>query len=213
VLHPLLTDYDALFRTEFFNRSVGPVYTLGPPFWFNDVHVRITAQGDVEVPRGRRVSSAYTVADPGLLLVGPRLARQQPGGLTLYGTNGPLRVAGRVSGLQQPLFVGHQSYPQLGWSGASFRVVRYGCAGGSATLTVEANPFLGRRLQTLTLRGRTVARLQSGERRRLMLPLVPRHGVCTLDLRVSPVVSPHRVIGNGDVRLLGVRLVGFRFAG
>jgi hypothetical protein len=214
LLHAGLTDYPSIFRTEFFNRSVGPVYNLGRRFWFADVHVRIASRGNLVQDGGAAaVPARYVVADGSFQLAGSPLARQQVGALTLYATSGPVRLTGLVTGLQQPLFTPPRGYSNLGWSGARFALTHYDCSGGSATIELRANPFIGTRTQRLTVVGRAgIIRLQAGERRKVTLPLRATKHLCRLEFRVYPLVSPDRAVGNGDVRSLGVRVVGFRFA-
>ena len=90
------------------------------------------------------------------------------------------------------------------------------CRGGAIQLELLGNPFIGSASQHVAVSGagaRKAINLRAGERRRWTLPLRPAGETCTITFQTSPLISPDALIGNGDVRELGVRVIDFRFLG
>jgi hypothetical protein len=81
--------------SEFFNRSVGPVYSLGArlPFGLPDIPVRLSASGAlVERDGGRAVVARYALGHCELALDAPVVAVDRGASAVLYRTDGPVRL-------------------------------------------------------------------------------------------------------------------------
>ncbi|HZT91816.1 MAG TPA: glycosyltransferase family 39 protein [Gaiellaceae bacterium] len=197
-----------LWENEFFNRSVGDVYTVNGPdpsdggLPETPVHERsdgVLVRADGTVPRARY---ALSYAD----LAGAVVARD-PIGLALYRVDGPLVFVTRVSGL----------YANDTWGGRVVTYHRFRCAGGFLTVRVgtDANLFDVDQILTARENGRTVASLRIAPTAQptLRVRLVPRHGVCTVRFLAARTRVPARVQpGNADMRALAVHYYAFSYA-
>jgi hypothetical protein len=81
---------DSLFETEFFNSAVGRVAQVGGAF----PDARVTADGSVVRDSGGRMRTTYVVAPPGVRVEGRQIARGTAAGLTLWRTDGVVRLVG-----------------------------------------------------------------------------------------------------------------------
>jgi hypothetical protein len=126
--------------------------------------------------------------------------------MTLYETKGPLRIKGTLVGL----FVDR-------WSGGAALWTQYGCDGGTLTAHLLSDPNLFHRgVQGLTaqLNGKTIAqkRVPTTRRSTFSVPLPRRRGVCAVNFLVGPTAVPAQVLpGEGDIRELGIRFLGFDY--
>ena len=89
--------YPWLMVTEFFNTSLGDVFRLGPPTYYEDwlptVPVEQRANGSVELSGGGRVVADYVLTTCRTSTDGAVVARSLNGSLVLSRVDGPLRIA------------------------------------------------------------------------------------------------------------------------
>jgi hypothetical protein len=202
VLYTSLPHRFTVLQNEFFNRSVGRVYTTAGPMEGGLPETPVVvdeAGGEVRVADGRIVRERYAVTDGSIALDGVPVAEDVRLGLTVYRTNGPLISTTRVTGLYSDQ-----------WSGPEVEYSRVRCRGGSLTVTVEGDPGLFEEPQTVrAVSGsrRVVTRVPAGELVTFFVPLEPRSGVCS----VRFVVSPTRVPGPHDLRELGTHFRAFDY--
>lgn len=205
------TSVFVIWQNEFFNRSVGSVYNLGPatPGGLVETTLKIDGRsGLLRDPDGRAVSHRYVLTDTSLELAGTVVARDVKKGVVLVRLDGPMRSTTNVVGL----------YANDTWSGRKVTYTRLGCTGGSVTARLRNDPALRDTPVTVTatVAGRKVGRVSIEVRRpgALRAPLVPRGGTCVATFTVSPVTVP-AIATNGanpDPRELGVHFDRFDFA-
>jgi hypothetical protein len=198
-----------LWNNEFFNRSVGDVYTVDGPdpadggLPETPVHERrdgtlVTAGLDGTPPQVRYAVSYTDIA-------GDVLARDRKLGLALYRVDGPLVVLTRVRGL----------YPNDTWSGRRLTYRRLRCTGGrlAVRLGTDEHLFTATQLVTATSGGHVVGRqrIVPGEQPTPTVPLRPdAHGTCTVTFTMASLRIPARVQpGSGDTRPLGAHFFAF----
>ncbi len=199
-----------LWNNEFFNRSVGTVYTVDGPdpadggLPETPVHERpdgrlATASGTI--PRVRYAVSYTDIA-------GTRLARDPGIGLALYRVDGPMVILTRIRGL----------YANDTWSGRRVTYRRLRCTGGQLTvrLGTDAHLFSGNQVVTATEQGKVVGSIEVAptDQPILGVPLDPdAHGVCTVTFSMATVRIPARVQpGSTDKRALGAHFLAFDFS-
>lgn len=184
-------------QNEFFNRSVGPVYTLRGPVPGNlpETPVTIDPGGIVRRADGSPVREEYVLTDGSVEPDGEPVARDPALGLTLYRTPGTVVSTTTISGMSEDQ-----------WSGPVVNYRRVRCKGGTLTVTLESDPSLFERPQTVTA-GDVRAEVPPLGQRQLVVPLDSIGGVC----RVRFSVSPTKVPGNGDDRELGVHFRAFEY--
>jgi hypothetical protein len=188
-----------LWNNEFFNRSVGDVYTVDGPDAADgglpETPVRERRDGTLVAADGPpRVGFAVSYTD----IAGTPIARDSQIGLVLYRVNGPLVVLTRVTGL----------FPDT-WSGRRVTYRRLRCTGGrlAIRLGTDEHLFSSAQLVTASSGGNVVGtiRVQPTEQPTFRVPLRPDlHGTCSVtftmkQLRVPAVVQP----GSKDTRRLG----------
>ncbi len=192
-----------LWNNEFFNRSVGTVYSVdGPdPADGGLPETPVVARGDGElatasgaVPRVRYAVSYVDIA-------GTPLARDSQIGLTLYRVNGPLVILTRVTG----------TYPDT-WGGRTVTYRRFRCTGGtlSVRLGTDEHLFTGDQTVSAIESGRVVRTIHIAptEQPTLRVPLHPdAHATCTVRFTASVL----RVPGSGDSRRLGAHYYAFDY--
>ncbi|MGN6799751.1 MAG: hypothetical protein ACTHKS_16540 [Gaiellaceae bacterium] len=198
-----------LWNNEFFNRSVGKVYTIDGPDAADGglpetpVHGRgdgtlVTGSGHVPVVR-----YAVSYAD----IAGTVLERDPGIGLALYRVDGPLVVLTRVDGV----------YPDS-WGGRRVSYRRNRCAGGTLTVRLGTDEHLFTRPQLVTAReaGRVVADvlIAPGQQPTLRVPLQPDPaGKCVVDFTAATTRVPaHVQPGSTDTRRLGAHYFAFDYA-
>ena len=206
------SDWHAVWENEFFNRSVGPLYNIGPEPGGNlhlpDTHPRIDGETGVLLDdRNVPMTAEYALADRALSLDGRVVARDRAIGMLLYRVGGPIAVRTLTAGL----------YPGDQWSGPEVTFARFACQGGTLVALVGSDASLFTTPQTVTAStaGREVARatLRPGATRRLTVPLRREQGVCNVKFAVSPTAVPADVLGSEDGRELGVRFLRIRYVG
>jgi hypothetical protein len=201
--------YTALpyFENEFFNRSVRTVYTMAGPFdGLPRTELATASSGLLTNPAGQRVRHRYVLSNYQVVPNGRPLAQDSHTGMTLYETNGPLRVKATLVGV----------YPDR-WSGGAALWTQYGCNGGVLRAHVLSDPTLypgGSQEIAAQLGGKTIAQTtaRTDKAATFSVPL-PRHaGICAVNFLVSPTAVPAEVIpGNRDTRTLGIRFLGFDY--
>lgn len=187
---------------EFFNRTIGPVYTLGGPMPGGLPETLASVRegtGEIVGPDGRPVRADYAYTDGSVSLDGQPLASDPARGLTLYRTNGPLVSTTTVTGIYNDQ-----------WSEPEVEYRRVRCQGGTLTVVLEGDPGLFDEPQTVVATSggrRIVGRVPPGVQKRLAVPLQPVGGVCRVHFEVTPTKSP----GNGDLRELGTHFRLFQY--
>jgi hypothetical protein len=170
----------SLWTNEFFNRSIGPVYDVGPAAPGGLPSTPVTVDAKTGVLRGAG-PERYALADSSLPLAGTTVGSDPGRSLVLYRVTRPLRLRYRIEGVAAD-----------GWSGASFTVRRYDCA-RPLSLVLSQDPKLFPEPQLVTVAGRS---LRVARSRTVAVP------GCVARFRISPVRSP----GPQDTRLLGLRV-------
>jgi hypothetical protein len=198
------TDPHAIWDNEFFSRSVGVVYDIGPPLpgGMPETKLHVDPATGLMSAHGRPVRTPYALTDGSVAVAGVIVAADEHKGMLLYRVDGPLRQTTRVKGL----------YAQDTWSGPHVTYTRYGCGGGSLTVTLQSDAALFTRPQTVVGRGaRTVAvRVPPTEPRTLRVPL---GADCTARFTVTPTAIPAVVTqgANPDPRVLGIHFSAFEY--
>lgn len=208
-----------MWQTEFWNRSVGTIYNLGPP----DPAAQSPNASTFDVLTGRILSepgrsvrtTRYVVAASSVELIGRRLAQQGP--LALYRVEPPMRLASLVGGIFPDSWMGslaaltHYATPTRPGR-LSIRVSREGWGGPSppGNVTIKLGPLTSQNghpavgspaaTRTFTVRSRT------GRSFVLPTPASPYR----LEIHVDPTFSPADY-GQPDPRQLGAQ-VSLRFA-
>jgi glycosyltransferase involved in cell wall biosynthesis len=200
-----------IWQDEFWNRSVRRVYGLDGaeiPGGMPQTDVRAQRSTGVLVdPSGRPVDADYVLADTRTPVLGSRVAGDPHHLLALYRVRRPVRLAQRITGWYDD-----------GWTRPEVTWTREQCGGGRLRLDVRSDPGLFKgTVQHVTIGGTTPAQTvnvhPNDEPHVLTLPLRPRGGACTVDLRISPA----RIPGNypqlhiNDNRLLGVHVDYFKY--
>ena len=201
VLYTGRVDRFTVLQNEFFNRSVGSVYTTSGPMDGGLPETAVTVDqstGEVRRADGSVVRAAYALADSSVSLDGEPVARDPRLPLTVYRVGGPLISTTFVEGVYNDQ-----------WSGSEVTWRRLRCRGGTLTVVLQSDPGLFDRPQTVvarTSRGRTSIRLRPHETGDFEVRLVPDNGVCTVRFTVSPTKSPP-----GDDRELGTHFRAFEY--
>ena len=206
VLYTGLPDRFTVLQNEFFNRSVGPVYTTSGPMDGGLPETAVTVDeetGEVRRADGSVVRAAFALTDSSVTLDGDPVARDPRLPLTLYRVHGPLISTTFVEGVYNDQ-----------WSGPEVSYRRLRCRGGTLRVTLENDGGLFEGLQWVRAFSPSdaaapteVSRHRPGERGTLEVPLVPVEGVCTVRFEVSPTEVP----GAGDTRELGTHFRAFEY--
>lgn len=203
------TDRFTVFQNEFFNRSVGRVYTIGGALPGNlpETPVRVDeTSGVVERTDGSPVETGYVLTDGSIAPAGVVVATDAVRGLTVYRVPGRIVSTTSVEGLEAD-----------GWSGPTLTYRRVDCAGGTLTVSIRSDPSLFPRPQTVRafVAGKQVASafVRPTVARTLEVPLTPRAGSCEVEFRVEPTAIPAEVTNgaNPDDRELGIRFDAFDY--
>jgi len=198
-----------LWNNEFFNRSVGTVYTVDGPDpadgGLPETPVHESADGTLRTVSGAtpRVRYAVSYVD----IAGMPLDRDAGIGLTLYRVDGPMVVLTRVRGL----------YPNDSWAGRDVTYRRVRCAGGHLLVKLGTDEKLFDRDQvvTATSEGHVVARVRvpPAEQRVLRVPLRPgAQRECNVRFTTAFVRVPADVQPDStDTRPLGAHYYAFDY--
>jgi hypothetical protein len=203
VLYTGLPHRFTVLQNEFFNRSVGRVYTSGGPMDGGLPETAVTVDertGEVRrADDGSVVRARYALTDGSVSLDGRPVAVDARLGLTVYRTNGPLISTTRVTGVYSDQ-----------WSGPEVTYRRMRCRGGTLSVTVEGDPGLSEEPQTVVAFSgthRVAATVPPRELVTLAVPLEPRAGVCFVRFTVAPTKIP----GPEDMRELGTHFRAFDY--
>ena len=203
VLYTGLPDRFTVLQNEFFNRSLGRVYTTSGPMegGLPETAVAVDPRsGEVRQSDGSVVRERYVLTDGSAALDGRPVAEDRRLGLKVFRTSGPLVSTTRITGV----------YPDQ-WSGAEVEYVRMRCRGGTLRVTMEGDPGLSEIPRTVTALGgarRVVATVPPNELATMFVPLRPRRGLCRVRFLVAPTVIP----GPQDMRELGTHFRAFDYA-
>ena len=195
----------SFWESEFYNRSVDPIYALSQPFdAFGQRMARILPDGRVEY-LGRPLDLRYALTDIWTKLQGEFVTRNDLTGMAVYRLDGPLVVIESLQGL----------FPDR-WTGASAIYRRYDCERGSLVLDFETNPVLHpKRFSVIVSQhGAETGRLvvpPRPARKVLSVPLRPRDHFCEASFAI-PTASA-TVETPGDLRQLGLRINSVRYVG
>ena len=195
-------------QNEFFNRSVGTIYTLNGPVPGNLPETPVTVDEETGAVRSAAgpVRVDHVLTDGSIAPEGVPVARDERLGLTLYRVGGPLISTTSVEGVYDDQ-----------WSGPEVTYRRVRCRGGTLTVTLESDPSLFRAPQqvTATVSDRRGARqlsrvafvrLEPDERGELEVELLPVDGVCTVRFQIAPTKTPP-----ADGRELGIHFRSFSY--
>jgi len=198
-----------LWNNEFFNRSVGTVYTVDGPDAADgglpETPVRGRGDGTLVTAAGRVPVVRYAVSYADI--AGTVLERDPGIGLALYRVDGPLVILTRVDGV----------YPDS-WGGRKVSYRRNRCSGGTLTVRLGTDEHLFTRPQLVTAReeGRVVADVLvvPGAQPTLEVPLSPdAAGKCVVDFTAAITRVPARVQpGSTDTRRLGAHYFAFDYS-
>jgi hypothetical protein len=199
-----------LWNNEFFNRSIGDVYTVNGPDpadgGLPDTPVRERHDGTLVSSTGGapRVRYAVSYTD----LAGTPVARDSQIGLVLYRVNGPLVVLTRITGI----------YANDTWAGRRVTYRRLRCSGGHLAVRLGTDEHLFSTAQTVTatVAGNVVARIRipPSEQPTLRVPLRPdARGTCRVSFTMAQLRVPALVqAGSTDTRRLGAHFFAIDFA-
>jgi hypothetical protein len=205
-----LTDKFTVWQNEFFNRSVGAVYTTGAELPGGLPRTALTVDphtGYLSDPDGKRVHVDYVLTDVSFEPDGSVVAEDERKGMVVYRVDGPLRELTLVTGL----------YPGDTWSRKRVTYTRHDCRGGTLDVDLQSDAALYAVPNTVVARvdGRTVARtlVFPTVTRTLRIPLTSRRDTCKVDFTVGRTAIPKVVTGgaNPDPRPLGVHFNRFEF--
>jgi hypothetical protein len=208
----LVSEAQIMWQTEFWNRSVGPVYRLGPaePAPLPEGAATLdAASGHIAV--GPSSSSIrYMVAPSNVQMAGALLARQ--GRLALYRLDSPLRVQTLLGGVYADGWMGSDAaFTYYGRPSESRRLrvrvsrERWSRASSAGRVMITIGPLVAQNGQPAVGRvtsSRTVT-VRSREARSLVLktPKTPFR----LEIHVEPTFSPTDY-GQADPRELGAQV-------
>ncbi len=204
------TDRFTVFQNEFFNRSLGPVYTIGGalPGYLPETPVRIDeTTGVVERADDSPVETQYVLTDGSVAPDGVPVASDPRKGLTVYRVPGRIVSTTSVEGLEPD-----------GWSGPTLTYRRVKCGGGTLTVSIRSDRSLFTRPQTVhaLVGGKQVASafVRPSVARTLAVPLTAKGGTCEVEFRIDPTAVPAEVTNgaNPDTRELGVRFDAFDYS-
>jgi hypothetical protein len=190
-----------IFENEFFSRSVGRVYrTIDPqvPGGLAQDQLRLDRRtGRLLDSSGRPVRAQLVLVHNSLPVRGRRVAWDVVKGMSVVASPGVAGLAFAVEGTYDD-----------GWSRPSVTYRRYACEGGSLLVTVESDPNLFRRAQSLVAVGarRVRTRIPRLGTATLRVPLRrTAAGNCVVRFTVAPTAVP----GGGDLRRLGTHFRSF----
>jgi hypothetical protein len=196
----------AVNENEFFNRDVGPVYTLnGPvPGGLAQTPIRLDRVTGRYLAAGKPVRVRDVLVDTGASVAGRKIGADAKKGLVLLRVEGALRARYVTGGIDADA-----------WAGRTATYRQFDCRGGRLAVTLGSDPQLFRRAQVVEAfeggRRVGVARVRPAATATLRIPLIPSaDDVCTVQFRTSRTLVPALVLpGSTDARSLGVRFVGF----
>jgi glycosyltransferase involved in cell wall biosynthesis len=199
-----------IWENEFWNRSIRRVYGLdGAQLPGSMPQTAVSAQhahGLLVDAAGRPIQARYVLTDTRTPVLGTRVAADPDHLLALYRVRQPLRLALRISGWYDDT-----------WTSDHTTWTREQCTGGRLRFDLRSDPGLFKGVvQHVAVSGTTPTQrilLHPRDQRTRSVPLEPRDGVCTVDLRISPARVPanYPQLHIDDNRLLGVHIDYFKY--
>jgi hypothetical protein len=196
-----------VWQAEFFNRSLGPVYTLFAPLagGLPDTVVNLHPDGKMVDRQEGAVESDYVLTDSLTKIAGQVVAEDKRFGMVLVRTGGQVVVEQTVAGVYND-----------GWSGADVTFTQYGCSGGTVTMLANSNnsihvdpvtvtPYLG---DTALSPTQVVG---APEPTAVTARAPAAGGTCQVRFHIEPLVAPSDAIGTTDTRPLGLLIAGFQY--
>jgi hypothetical protein len=180
----------SLWTNEFFNRSIGTVYDLGPPApgALPSRKARIDPASGLLLGAGH---ADYVLTDESVHLAGTRVAADPLRQLVLYRVDGPMRIEYSTRGISADT-----------WSGPTAEYTRYACDGGSLRVQLVQDDTLFPQPQLVHANGRSF--VVDGTRW-IAVPLFVEDGRCHARFDVTPTKVP----GPQDMRRLGIHFSRF----
>ena len=189
-----------LWESEFFNRGVGPVLTMGGPLpgALPETVVNIESTGRVVDRSGNPVTAEYALVDALAPVVGPVLAADSAHRMALIRVVPPVRVSQVTLGVYGD-----------GWSSGSVTYTRFNCSGGDVRVEVASSTRLRvGPVDVVPVINETplspVSVAPDGVPVPIDAKLVPKDGVCQVRFDIAGTVVPQEVAGVPDTRALGV---------
>jgi glycosyltransferase involved in cell wall biosynthesis len=193
-----------IWQSEFWNRSVRNVYEVSGHLSGSMPEPRLQldqASGRLLL-RGKPVTPAYVLVDQSADVNGTVVASDAQRQLRLVRVAGPLRLTTRVIGMWPG--TDRWSKPHLSW-------IRSDCRGGTLTVRLRTDTSTFPHGQRVAIGGSTTAQTvrltQGGVDRTVEIPVTSSGGTCRVDF----TVTPSKVPGHGDPRLLGTHFDSFSF--
>ena len=192
------------WENEFWNRSIRRVYDYGAPALIaGGGEQPLTVQqstGRLLDAAGGEVRVRYVLADPNLQIVGDKVAEDATKGMAVYRVDGTLRTSTFITG-----WLGDT------WTKPRFSWTRHDCTAGVLRVQVHSDSQLYAGVtQHIAISGSTTAGfttdLPSTAAKTIVVPLMPRAGICRIDFAVTPSRKPPN-----DPRTLGVLVSGFEY--
>jgi hypothetical protein len=198
----------SFWENEFFNKSIGRVYNLvGQHDSLPQAQlVPDPETGVLRDEHGVAPEADYALVNRWTVIDGRVVERDALLGMTLLEVRGPLVFRERVEGMYSDF-----------WSGPGAAYVRGACEGGTVTVAVTTDRRLfpvGQEI-VVSVGGRPVERVRvarGASTQFFSVPLEPENGICGVAFTISPTAVPNDVLGNGDLRELGIRFTSFSYA-
>ena len=189
----------SVWQNEFFNRSVGTVFSPGTPMEGGLPAAQVTFDRSTGVLHGAP-DAPFVLTDGSAELVGEVVARDGARNVFLYKVEPPLRQAALVEGL----------HPADTWSGPSVTYTRFDCTGGTVAVALQSDAALYQEPSHVRVLGTKVTATvpPDGRAHVLVAPLTPVDGRCVARFAVSPTKVP----GPNDPRPLGLHFNSFRYS-
>ncbi len=193
-----------IWQNEFWNRSVKRVYDVSGSLsgGMPEPQLQLDQASGKLLLRGKALSPAYVLVDASADVDGNVVARDQQRQLRLVRVTPPLRLTTRIIGMWPG--TDRWSKQQLTW-------LRSDCSGGTLVVRLRTDTSTFPRGQRVAIGGTTPARTvrltQGGVDKTVEIPVTATGGTCRVDF----AITPSRVPGHGDPRLLGTHFDSFSF--
>jgi hypothetical protein len=188
----------SVWQNEFFNRSVGPVFSAATPMEGGLPATKVTLDRRTGVLHGAP-DVPFVLTDGSAELVGDVVATDGARNVFLYEVDRPLRQAALVEGL----------HPADTWSGPLVTYTRFDCDGGTVVVALQSDEALYEKPSRVRVLGTNVSATvpPDGFAHVLFAPLRPVQGRCVARFAVSPTTVP----GPNDPRPLGLHFNSFAY--
>jgi len=207
VLYPGTLEPLRVWQNEFFNRTVGSIYTIGVPMPGNlpDTVVNVAPSGDVVDMNAFPVKAKFVLVDTSTQVAGEVVAYDPGTKMSVVAASTPLRLDQYITGVYLD-----------NWSGPEAVFNRFACKGGSLTVDASLDAVLRTDIVTVTpmvgdAAQAAVSITPGAPVTKITVPLVALDGQCQTRLVVSSTVVPAQLNGSLDTRALGVLLENFEY--